>query len=61
MRVSLMSDTILAYLVSFGIIAAGVSWIVAGLYYPAPSAVCIIVGLLTIVVGLASLFGELRP
>jgi hypothetical protein len=53
-----MSDTILAYLVSLGIIGAGVIWIVAG--HSAPSALGIIVGVPTIVVGLVSFFTELR-
>ena len=54
-----MSDTLLAYLISLGIIGAGVVWIVAGVY-PATSAVCIVVGVPTIVVGLLSFFTELR-
>ena len=53
-----MRDTLLAYLISFGIIA-GVVWIVAGIY-PATSAICIVVGVPTIVVGLLSFFTELR-
>jgi hypothetical protein len=53
-----VSDTILAYLISIGIIGAGVIWIVAG--HSAPSALGVIIGVLTIVVGLLSFFGELR-
>ena len=53
-----MSDKILAYLISLGIIGAGVVWIVAG--YSAPSAFGVIIGVPTIVVGMLSLFGELR-
>ena len=53
-----MWDTVFAYLISLGIIGAGVIWIVAG--HSAPSAFGVIIGVLTIVVGLASLFGELR-
>ena len=44
--------------ISLGIIGAGVVWIVAG--HSAPSAFGVIIGVPTIVVGLASLFGELR-
>ena len=51
-------NRVLAYLVSLGIIGAGVIWIVAG--HSAPSAFGVIIGVPTIVVGLASLFGELR-
>jgi hypothetical protein len=54
-----MSDTLLAYLISLGIIVAGVVWIVAGVY-PTTSAICIVVGVPTIVVGLLSFFTELR-
>ena len=54
-----MSGTLLAYLISLGIIGAGVVWIVAGVY-PATSAICIVVGVPTIVVGLLSFFTELR-
>jgi hypothetical protein len=54
-----MSDTLLAYLISLGIIGAGVVWVVAGVY-PATSAICIVVGVPTIVVGLLSFFTELR-
>jgi hypothetical protein len=53
-----MRDTLLAYLISLGIIGAGVVWIVAGVY-PATSAICIVVGVPTIVVGLLSFFTEL--
>ena len=56
-RVLPVSDTILAYLISLGIIGAGVIWIVAG--HSAPSALGVIIGVLTIVVGLLSFFGEL--
>jgi hypothetical protein len=54
-----MSDTILAYLVSLGIIAAGVIWIVAGMS-SATSALGIGIGVLTIAVGLISFLTELR-
>ena len=54
-----MIDTVLAYLISLGIIGAGVIWIVAGTN-PAPSVLCITVGVLTMVVGFLSLLGELR-
>jgi hypothetical protein len=52
-------DTILAYLVSLGIIGAGVIWIVAGTN-SATSAVCIAIGVLTVAVGLISFLTELR-
>jgi uncharacterized membrane protein YphA (DoxX/SURF4 family) len=52
-----MNDTILAYLISLGIIGAGVIWIVAGTT-SATSALCIAIGLLTIAVGLISLVTE---
>ena len=48
-----MSDTITAYLVSLGIIGAGVTWINAG------TALCIAIGIPTITVGLIGLFAEL--
>jgi len=53
-----MWDTVFAYLISLGIIGAGVIWIVAG--HSAPSAFGFIIGVPTIVVGLVSFFGELR-
>ena len=53
-----MSGHVLAYLISLGIIGIGVSWIVAG--HSAPTAIGVIIGVPTIVVGLVSLFGELR-
>jgi hypothetical protein len=49
-----MSDTTTAYLVSLGIIGAGAIWIDAG------TALCIAIGIATIVVGLISLLAELR-
>jgi hypothetical protein len=54
-----MIDTVLAYLISLGIIGAGVIWIVAGTN-SATSVLCITVGVLTIAVGLISLLTELR-
>jgi hypothetical protein len=54
-----MSDTMLAYLISLGIIIIGVLWIVAsGL--SAASALYIAIGFPTIVVGLVSLLAERR-
>jgi hypothetical protein len=53
-----MWNTVFAYLLSLGIIGAGVTWIVAG--HSAPTAIGVIIGVLTIVVGFVSLFGELR-
>lgn len=54
-----MNDTILAYLVSLGIIGIGVVWIAAGMN-SATSVLCIAVGILTIAVGLISLLTEIR-
>ena len=54
-----MSDPTLAYLVSLGIIAAGIGWIVAGTYSTA-SDLCIANGLLTIGVGWISFVVEFR-
>jgi hypothetical protein len=54
-----MSDTILAYLVSLGIIGAGVVWIVVATN-SATSALGIGIGVLTIAVGLISFLTELR-
>jgi hypothetical protein len=53
----IMSDTILAYLISLGLIGTGVIWIVAGTNSTtsAPSAA---IGVLTIAVGLISLLNE---
>jgi hypothetical protein len=51
-----MSDTILAYLISLGIIGAGVGWIVAG----TNSALCIAIGTVSIAVGAISVLNELR-
>jgi hypothetical protein len=48
-----MSDTILAYLISLGIIGAGVGWIVAG------TGLCIAIGIVSIAVGAISLLNEL--
>jgi hypothetical protein len=50
-----MSDTTLAYIISLGIIAAGVGWIVAG----TNSALCIAIGIISIVVGTISVLNEL--
>ena len=54
-----MSDTILAYLISLGIIGAGVVWIVAGTI-STTSALCIAVGVTTIAVGWISFMIEFR-
>ena len=56
--INAMWDAVFAYLISLGIIGAGVIWIVAG--HSAPSAFGFIIGVPTIVVGLVSFFGELR-
>ena len=50
-----MSDTTLAYIISLGIIAAGVGWIVAG----TNSALCIAIGIISIAVGTISILNEL--
>jgi hypothetical protein len=54
-----MSDTILAYLISLGIIGAGVIWIVAGTI-STTSALCIAMGVVTIAVGWISFMVEFR-
>jgi len=54
-----MTDTILAYLISLGIIATGVIWILVGVN-SATSAIWITIGIVTIAVGLLSLLTELR-
>jgi hypothetical protein len=54
-----MSDRMLAYLVSVGIVMAGALWIVAS-GHSAASALYIAIGIPTIVVGLVSLFAEWR-
>ena len=50
-----MSDTTLAYIISLGIIDAGVGWIVAG----TNSALCIAIGIISIAVGTISVLNEL--
>jgi len=54
-----MGDTMLGYLVSLGIIFAGVLWIVAGTI-STTSALCIAVGVTTIAVGWISFMIEVR-
>ena len=54
-----MSDTMLGYLVSLGIIFAGVLWIVAGTIYTA-SDLCIAIGMVTVAVGWISFMVEFR-
>jgi hypothetical protein len=54
-----MSDTILAYLISLGILGAGAIWIVSAAYLT-PAALYVAVGVPTTVVGLVSFFAELR-
>ena len=54
---SSMIDTILAYLISLGIIGAGVGWIVVG---GMSSPLFIAMGVASIGVGVASLSNELR-
>jgi hypothetical protein len=52
----IVTDTFLAYLISLGIIGAGVCWIVVGMN----STVCIGIGIASIAVGAASFLNELR-
>jgi len=54
-----MNDTILAYLVSLGILGTGVIWIVAS-KNSTTSVFWIALGVLTVCVGLISLLTELR-
>jgi hypothetical protein len=54
-----MSDKILAYFISLGIMGSGVFWIVMSAYSAAP-VIYIAIGVPTIVVGVISLLGELR-
>lgn len=54
-----MTDTILAYLISLGIIGTGVVWILLGVN-SATSAIWIAIGIVTIAVGLISLLTEFR-
>jgi len=49
-------STILAFIISLGLIGAGVGWIVAG----PNSALCIGIGIASIVVGALSVLNELR-
>jgi hypothetical protein len=51
-----MIDTLLGYLVSLGIIGAGVGWIVVG----RSSTLCVGIGIASIPVGATSLLNELR-
>jgi hypothetical protein len=51
-----MSDAILAYIISLGIMGAGVGWIVAG----TNSALCVGIGLVSIAIGAISVLNELR-
>jgi hypothetical protein len=53
----IMSDTILAYLISLGLIGTGVIWVVAGTN-STTSALSVATGVLTIAVGLISLLNE---
>jgi hypothetical protein len=56
---NVMSDTALAYLISLGIIGSGVIWIVASMHSAVP-ALCIAIGIPTMVIGLVSLIAEWR-
>jgi hypothetical protein len=51
-----MSDTILAYIISFGLIGAGLGWILTG----PNSALFITIGVASIVVGTISVLNEFR-
>ncbi len=52
----MMIDTVLAYVISLGIIGAGIGWIVFGM----SSTLCIGIGIAAIAVGAASFLNELR-
>jgi len=54
-----MNDRILPYLISLGLIGAGVVWMLAGTN-SANAAISFTIGGLTIAVGALSLFGEFR-
>ena len=54
-----MNDRVLAYLVSLGIIGAGVVWIVAGTIWTA-SDLCIAIGMVTVAIGWISFMVEFR-
>jgi hypothetical protein len=60
--INAMSDTVFAYLISLGIIGAGVVWIIAGSnvwwYGCRDPALCIAIGILSIGVGAISLLNE---
>ena len=51
-----MGDTILAYIISLGLIGAGLGWITAG----PNSALSITIGIASIVVGTISVLNEFR-
>ena len=51
-----MGDTILAYIISLGLIGAGLGWIIAG----PNSALCTTIGIASIVVGVISVSNEFR-
>ena len=51
-----MNDTILAYIISLGLIGAGLGWIIAG----PKSALFITIGIASIVVGMISVLNEFR-
>ena len=51
-----MGDTILAYIISLGLIGAGLGWIIAG----PKSALFITIGIASIVVGMISVLNEFR-
>jgi hypothetical protein len=52
-------DTVLSLLISVGIIAFGV-WIVAGTFAAGSPLAWTLMGLLTVIVGLLSLYGSVR-
>lgn len=52
----MMIDTVLAYVISLGIIGAGIGWIAVGM----GSTLCIAIGIASMIVGVASLLNELR-
>ena len=55
-RTNGMSDTILAYIISIGLIGAGMGWIIASPNSP----LCTTIGIASIVVGVISVLNEFR-
>lgn len=49
-----MIDTLLAYIISIGIIVAGAAWIAVGMH----STLCLAIGVVSVFVGVGSLLNE---